>query len=72
MAFHSPNGLLVFLHACGKIFIFYLYGEQSWTLVETSEVVASAPLFYSYREAPFLEMPSVVLFCAILHGFMNF
>ena len=31
-----------------------------------------APLFYSYRGAPpFLKMLHVVLFCGILHGFMN-
>ena len=45
---------------------------QWWILGEVSEAIASGPPFFRVIEGPpFLKMPRVVLFCGILHGFMN-
>ena len=46
--------------------------ELWWILGEANEAIASGPPFFTVIEGtPFLKMPHVVLFCGILHGFMN-
>ena len=50
----------------------YFTHNQWWILGEASEAIALGPPFLQLsRGPPFLKMLHVVLFCGILHGFMN-